>query len=220
MGEKGHPQLCHSLSPFPPSLDKNAQLWHQSIFSTASQVTMAVSCPWNLGTRVFAIGFFGVSQKCANKRACPNSLLRSPSLEALTSAGHWSHLSWFHRRTKEQHLLAPCKRDMWMIASASHQCSVHGRYADRAGTGWGLHIQNPSYRSHTLWFSFLMALNPDQRFLWEGAELVQSAVLFGSAPLPLVGWQDVPGWALGDILESVHVPRKSEEWAAECLSCL
>lgn len=36
-----------------------------------------------------------------------------------------------------------------MIASASHQCSVHGRCASMAGTGWGLHIQNPACRSHT-----------------------------------------------------------------------
>lgn len=53
-----------------------------------------------------------------------------------------------------------------------------------------------------------MALSLDQRCLWEGVELAQSAALFGSAPLLLVVWRDVLGWALGDILELVHVPGR------------
>lgn len=60
-----------------------------------------------------------------------------------------------------------------------------------------------------------MALCLDQIFLWEDVESAQSSELYGSAPLLLVVWQDVPGWALGDILELVHVPRNSEDRVAE-----
>lgn len=52
-----------------------------------------------------------------------------------------------------------------------------------------------------------MALSLDQRFLWEGAELAQSSELYGSVLLLLAVWQGVPGWALGDTLELVHVPE-------------
>lgn len=54
--------------------------------------------------------------------------------------------SWSRRRRAAQRPQAPCRRGRWRTSSASRLYSPRGRCACRAGTGWGLHKQSPSYK--------------------------------------------------------------------------
>lgn len=54
--------------------------------------------------------------------------------------------SWSRRRRAVQRPQAPCRRGRWKTSSASCRYSPRGRCACRAGTGWGLRKQSPSYK--------------------------------------------------------------------------
>lgn len=56
--------------------------------------------------------------------------------------------SWSRRRRAAQRPQAPCRRGRWRTSSASRLYSPRDRCACRAGTGWGLHKQSPSYKWH------------------------------------------------------------------------
>lgn len=58
-------------------------------------------------------------------------------------------ISWSRRMKAERRPRAPCRTGRWRTALASRLYSPCGRCACRAGTGWGLRKQSPSYRWHT-----------------------------------------------------------------------
>lgn len=119
---------------------------------------------------------------------------------------HW--VSWSRKRTAGRHPLAPCRTDRWKTSSASRLYSPCGKCACRAGTGLDLRTQSPSYKSHTLVFSFQSHPVLDHRHLWGDAGWGRYVGQSGPAPLRSTVWPVGPGWALGGTQARGSAPHK------------